>query len=333
MPFRAVKTPEKCFFLASGQDMSPPEWGAVVPRAERLRWWGLLANEMYQAKQKEWRKNLDAYGQPLVPVRLPRTKQRSDWHGKRYVEGFGPPLLPFFFTSRGFNLLRVGWNENRAIVFWLSRRGRVPTRKRKPTWTEILWIHATQAKITRDVIGLSPEGLTEALGKALRRYRAGRVAMEPSYPATTDLGSSYYRVKPAPLRRGSPFVRFGAPRGVVNAASMTAYASTTVAAAVAPVPSRGPFAAARPRPLVVGASVLPLVLSFTDPEKVYRKGERWVVIQPPWGWEVLKDGSTELALLPYFAEEGGWEEVDPGSAVPERVLRVLDAVRGEGVAA
>lgn len=304
MPLRAVKRPDRCYFAASGPDMEPPEWaGRKIVPGERRRWWGLLAGELKRAKVDEWKAGLDAYGVPLVRVKLPR-RGRSDWHGRRYREGRGPALLPFprRSLSRGLNLLRASANERRAVVHWPNLAGKIGPGPHLG-WCEILYIHAVEAGVTRDVVGISPAGLLGALSAALAKFRAGG------------------RRWAVPTARGSAFgVRFAAGRP----ARIQAQTPATVAGRMLTAHT-GPY---RPTPAHTEPVILiPWIFFGPDREtRLYRLGERWLIARGPWGWEVLGDGTTDLALLTLYEAEGEWERVEPDDEdVPKRVRRAFDA--------
>jgi len=335
MPVRSVKSPAKCFFLASGADMAPPEWRTRPPRpSDRERWWGLLAVAMYRAKIREWAAGLDAFGIPLIPVVIPRSG-RSDWHGRLYKRGHGPPLLPFRFVSRGFNLLRCAWNGNRAIVYWLAMRGRVEggerdkphkgRRKDHPSWTEILYWNATHPTRPRDVIGISPQAQLQALAEAVRKYRRGARPKIPNYAKSSDLYSAYRRRKPVPAMRNAPFVSFG--RGPQRQPSNAAELAEMQSAGTLGMPSRRAAVAAGLPPWLLFAPRIDAELWHLD--------GRWLVTRGGWAWEVFGDGSTDMGLVANYFDGQQWAQIRPDDEnVPERVRRVFFLVSaGREVAA
>lgn len=215
MPLVERREGFRAYFAVGGPDVEPPEWRRVVPPyqavrppspRDRRRYYAILAAELWWRKQAELELGLDARGQPLAPVRLPR-RGRSDWHRREYRHGTGPPLMPYRLDSRTRNLLRARSNERQAVVYWAALRA--PDADR--TWPEILIAHAeglVRGAPVRNVIGISPEGFRVATERAIRRYRSGSPARPIQLPVTTR-----WNVKGRAARRpepgGDPFtVRF-----------------------------------------------------------------------------------------------------------------------------
>jgi hypothetical protein len=344
VPFFAKKADGKAYFGVRGPDMEPPEWGmAPPPESARREWYATVGAELYHEKRAEWRAGKDAYGRDLIPVRIPRIKDPSDWHGTPYVRGKGPPLLPFprDDLSRGYNLLRVHADAGRAMVYWLPMRGPLnPLGPKAPTWPEILIFQARHPRYPRDVIGVSPEGLAAAIRRALARYRAGLGPRPVDY---ADLSRVFPDgVRPARVPR-RPVFRPAVTTRFVSAGNVAAFVESKAAPARAPRRAAPPSAvpvpwipSTRPAPLPRAWPepwAVPLIFLLDRRPAVYRWGDRWLVAESPWGWEVLPDGSTDLALLAVHEGEP-WERLNPeGDDVPERVYRVYRAVAAGAVEA
>jgi hypothetical protein len=179
-----------------------------MPPTDRQRraYYAILAVELWYQKQLELSEGLDARGEPLAPVKLPR-KGRSDWHRKYYRRGQGPPLMPFLTASRTRNLLRYRSNEREAVVYWAA----IKAPGAKYTWPEILNFHANgevPGAPARNVVGLSPDGVVVAVGRAIKRYRIGSGPRKAELPATSRWDATAREARRAE-KGGDPFdIRF-----------------------------------------------------------------------------------------------------------------------------
>ena len=215
MPLVERRQGRRAYFAVSGPDVEPPEWTRFAPPYQEIRppsarqrrtYYAILAAELWHQKQVELSEGLDARGDALVPVKLPR-KGTSDWHGRKYRKGTGPPLMPFRIDSRTRNLLRYRSNEREAVVYWAAIRA-----PGSPyTWPEILVFHAeglVRGAPVRNVIGISPDGLLLAVDRAIKRYRIGSGPRKPELPTTSRAGARGRAAK-RPEPGGDPFdVRF-----------------------------------------------------------------------------------------------------------------------------
>ena len=230
MPLTATASGRVARFRVSGWDTQPPEWRSRPPsRRQRIKYYRILAAELYLQKQASLAAGEDRHGEPLAEVKRPRSGT-SDWHGKPYRRGTGPPLAPYRADSRVRNLLRVRSDTRSATVYWVA----APLGgKRKPgstgprTFPELLVIHATGVAgtgrkgqvtgIVRDVIGLPDARLLVAVERAIRRWRLGKGPRPVDLPATSRAGATRRQArKPEPESRRRVRTRLG--RGAAGGA-------------------------------------------------------------------------------------------------------------------
>jgi hypothetical protein len=208
-------------FRVSGRDVWPPEWNQSPPsQRQRRKYFAILAVELWHQKQASLAAGEDRHGEPLVDVKRPR-KGTSDWHGRPYRQGSGPPLAPYRSDSRVRNLLRVRSDTRSATVYWVA----APLGgKRKPGWPktfpELLVIHANgSAGVIRDVIGLPDARLLLAVERAVRRWRLGKGPRPMELPPTSRLGATRRqssRPEPDTRNRVRTTLGRGAREGIVS---------------------------------------------------------------------------------------------------------------------
>jgi hypothetical protein len=206
-------------FRVSGRDVWPPEWSARPPsRRQRIKYYRILAAELYLQKQASLAAGEDRFGDPLVDVKRPR-KGTSDWHGRPYRRGSGPPLAPYRSDSRVRNLLKFKSDSRSATIYWPP----IPLRNRRPrgpqTFPELLVIHAQgRAGVVRDVIGLPDTRLLLAVERSVRRWRLGKGPRPPKLPNTSRAGATRRQSsRPEPDTRTRVSTRLG--RGARDADS------------------------------------------------------------------------------------------------------------------
>ena len=227
MPLYATARNRTARFRVSGWDCQPPEWRSKSPsRRQRIKYYRILAAELYLQKQASLAAGEDRHGSPLAPVRLPRSGT-SDWHGRPYRRGTGPPLAPYRADSRARNLLRVRSDSRSATIYWVA----APLGKARPggprTYPELLVLHATGMAgtgrkgqvtgIVRDIVGLPDARLLLAVERAIRRWRLGKGPRPINLPATTRAGATRRearRPEPETRRRVSTRLGRGARGGV-----------------------------------------------------------------------------------------------------------------------
>ena len=309
MPLVERRQGRRAYFAVSGSDVEPPEWTRFAPPYQEIRppsarqrrtYYAILAAELWHQKQVELSEGLDARGDALVPVKLPR-KGTSDWHGRKYRKGTGPPLMPFRIDSRTRNLLRYRSNEREAVVYWAAIRA-----PGSPyTWPEILVFHAeglVRGAPARNVIGISPEGLALAVERSIKRYRIGSGPRKPELPRTTRMGASKREAK-RPEPGGDPFdVRFKRI-GVLERVGRTVM--RLFRRETPPLPQD-----AQPLPALVPAGQTLL----------YRLGTRWLVVRGRRAWTISAGGT--VSRRPLSAYQGqAWQPVNPlDPMVPAAVL-------------
>jgi hypothetical protein len=211
-------------FRVSGRDVWPPEWHRKPPsRRQRIRYFRILKSEIYNQKMASLAAGEDRYGEPLAPVRRPRGGQ-SDWHGKPYRRGSGPPLSPFGPQSRTRNLMRARSDSRSVVISWVPARLRKPRPGGPKTFTEIIVLHATgragtgrkgqTTGVVRDIVGLPDARLLLAVERAIRRWRLGEKPRPMELPNTSREGATRRQAsRPEPERRVTNRLGRGAREG------------------------------------------------------------------------------------------------------------------------
>lgn len=325
MPLVARKSGARAYFVVGGPDVEPPEWTRAAPpyqelrppsRRDRFRFYAILASELWHQKQVELSEGLDALGVPLAPVKLPR-RGTSDWHRRKYRVGKGPPLMPFLVDSRTRNLLRARSNDREAVVYWAA----IKAPGARLTWAEIVVAHAegrVRGAPVRDVIGLSAEGIAEAVTRAIRRYRTKSPPRPLDYPRTTRWNATR-RQRSRPEAGGDPFsVRFQRV-GIVDRLKGTVM--RLFRAAEKPPPKKREEPAADQD-----------VISASGPlgeVKVYRRGDRWLVVKGRRAWVAVGDRVRRFPLASFAGQR--WTRVgifDP--SIPPMVAALIAEISAGG---
>jgi hypothetical protein len=213
MPLYATARNRTARFRVSGRDCWPPEWATRPPSTrQRRKYFAILAVELYLQKQASLAAGEDYQGDLLAEVKRPR-KGTSDWHGRPYRGGSGPPLAPYRTTSRVRNLLRFKSDSRSASVYWIPAPlgGRKPGSKGPKTYPELLVIHANgSAGVMRNVIGLSPARLLVAVERSIRRWRLKLGPRPAELPKTSRAGATRRQAnRPEPGPRGRVSTRLG----------------------------------------------------------------------------------------------------------------------------
>jgi hypothetical protein len=200
MPLYATARNRTARFRVSGWDVVPPEWRSKPPsRRQRLRYFAILEVEVYQQKMASLAAGEDRHGAPLVDVRRPRSGV-SDWHGRPYRRGSGPPLSPYRTESRVRNLMRSRHDSRSVTISWIPAPLRNPRPGGPRTFPELLVLHAEgragngrkggTTGIYRDVIGLPDARLLLAVERSVRRWRLKLGPRPLELPKTSRSGAT-----------------------------------------------------------------------------------------------------------------------------------------------
>lgn len=152
--------PESYAFRITGVEPRDAEWRRAGPELRREFWKAVVAIGLV-VKDKELAQGLDRRGDPMVPISAYTRAHRRSAMG--WPDPNAPPLIPAHGLSRTRSLLHGRAGKDYAEFYW--RFDAVTGRH----WGKILGYHRAGAGRLpkRDVIGISPRGLTEIRHQAM----------------------------------------------------------------------------------------------------------------------------------------------------------------------
>lgn len=173
--------------------IAPPDLAAQPDSVKKLYWTWVLEYAI-ERKTEELRKGLDKDGKPLRPIAAETRKyRRSAMTPSGKGDPSAPPLIPGWQKSRTISLLAGRALTTHVDIFW-----------RFDPFTGDSWgvVLAAQARMGRDVIGLSPAGTARVQRQALARWAAWK-AQRSKIPHPETARAPAAQVPPLP-RAGRP---------------------------------------------------------------------------------------------------------------------------------
>lgn len=169
--------------------IAPPDL-AGQPDSVKKMYWQWVVDFGLKRKDKELAAGLDKDGKPLRPI-LPETRKhrRSAMTPSGKGDPNAPPLTPGYQKSRTRSLLAGRPLTTHADFFW-----------RFDPFTGDSWgvVLAAQAKMGRDVFGLSPAGTRWVQRQALAKWEAWKAQHRPIHPEVTATRAPAARKPPLP---------------------------------------------------------------------------------------------------------------------------------------
>ena len=152
-----------------GGSIAPPDV-ARAPVTRRRAFWGAVSVFVIEAKERELRKGVDIYGNPLAALASSTIKHRKSAMGPAHA--YAKPLTPAYALSRTRSLFTAEVNDNATgvVCWWLYDA------VTGASWGDILEYHRTGSDRLpiRDVIGLSPDSLAKVKRQAAAWWVIGR---------------------------------------------------------------------------------------------------------------------------------------------------------------
>jgi hypothetical protein len=182
-------------FIVTG--IAPPDV-TRAPMERRRPFWGAVVNFVIEAKERELRKGLDRFGNPMHALAQSTIKRRKSAVGPAHA--YAPPLTPAYQRSRTRSLFTAEVNDRATgvICWWMYDE------ITGASWGEILEHHRTgSARLpVRDVIGLAPGSLARVKQQAAVWWTANLPAL-PAVPPeyvmwTSPATGRTYRIKVTP---------------------------------------------------------------------------------------------------------------------------------------
>jgi hypothetical protein len=185
--------------------ITAPPGVARASLAQRRAFWGAVSTFAIEAKERELRKGLDRFGNPMVALAQITIKKRKSAVGPAHA--YAPPLTPAYKLSRTRSLFTADVNDRATgvICWWLydAITG--------ASWGEILDYHRQgSARLpVRDVIGLAPQSLARIQQQALAWW----IAHPPGVPVAPAVPAEYVEwISPATGKTYRIKVTPGGPR-------------------------------------------------------------------------------------------------------------------------
>ncbi len=161
-------------FWIAGLPVEPvgdPAWWAASP-AQRRRFWRFVADRAEQIYAAERERGIDRHGKRLAALAPYTIEHRHSAMGP--ADPDAPPLIPAHALSRTVSLLVSQATPNGAWFRW--------RRWHRQSWGQILTWHAqglVRRAPARDVMGISPQGMSRLASEANAWWQARRPASPP----------------------------------------------------------------------------------------------------------------------------------------------------------
>jgi len=191
-----------------------PAHAAVLPRAERLKYWSIAAEVVLARKDWELVRGLNKDGRPLA---RPSSRTRRRRRSRMTASGVGDPSAPLFQPgnelSRTRSLLTSRGYEGHVRVWW----------RYDPhtggEWGEVLARWAEDKGPRWDVLGLSMAGVRWSRIETDRRWEAYRSGDASALPAPPSPGRPLSVEAAGRTDAGAVDLMGGARRGEIDRAA------------------------------------------------------------------------------------------------------------------